>query len=164
MKLYEIDGTLERLLPYDGERFVDPETGEILTMDAVEDLEMDREKKIDGCCAHYKNLKSDYEQLKETIDRLVAKQKSIKRSMDWMKQYLDMSLKGEKFKNAYHSVYYKKSTSVEVDESKLISMDDVYKKVVTTADKTAIKKALDEGVEIDGCNLVTKSSIVIGGC
>lgn len=164
MKLYEIDGQLERLLPYDGERFVDPETGEILTMDAVEELEMDRDKKIDGCCAHYKNLKSDYEQLDEVIKRLTAKRNRVKRSMEWMKEYLNMSLKGEKFKNAYHSVYYQKRTSLEVDESKLIDMSDAYKTITYKPDTTAIKQALDEGIEIDGCNLVTKSSIVIGGC
>ena len=161
MKLYEVDQTLERLLPLDGERFVDPETGEILTMEAIDELEMERDKKIAGCCAHYKNLKSDFAQVDELIKKLTAKRDSLKRSMDWMKTYLNTSLKGEKFKDVYHSIYYSKSTSLEVDENKLIDMDDAYKTVTVKANTTAIKEALNGGAVIDGCALVTKSNIVI---
>lgn len=161
MKLYEVDQTLERLLPLDGERFVDPETGEILTMEAIDELEMERDKKISGCCSHYKNLKSDYAQVDELIKKLTAKRNSIKKSMDWMKSYIDTSLKGEKFKDVYHSIYYSKSTSLEVDQDKLMSMDEAYKTVTVEPNTTAIKEALNEGLEIDGCALVTKSNIVI---
>ena len=161
MKLYEVDQTLERLLPLDGERFVDPETGEILTMEAIDDLEMERDKKISGCCSHYKNLKSDYTQVDELIKKLTAKRDSIKKSMDWMKSYIDTSLKGEKFKDVYHSIYYSKSTSLEVDQDKLMNMDEAYKTVTVKPNATAIKEALNEGLEIDGCVLVTKSNIVI---
>ena len=95
------------------------------------------------------------------IKKLTAKRDSLKRSMDWMKSYLNTSLKGEKFKDVYHSIYYSKSTSLEVDENKLIDMDEAYKTVTVKANTTAIKEALNGGAVIDGCALVTKSNIVI---
>ena len=41
MKLYEIDQQLERLLELDTERMVDTETGEILTAEDIDKLQMD---------------------------------------------------------------------------------------------------------------------------
>ena len=55
MKLYEIDQQLERLLELDTERMVDTETGEILTAEDIDKLQMDRAEKIEGCLLVIKN-------------------------------------------------------------------------------------------------------------
>ena len=57
----------------------------------------------------------------------------------------------------------RKSTSVEVDYEMINQLPKKYKtiKVTESANKTAIKKALQEGVEIDGCRLIENENLSI---
>jgi len=57
----------------------------------------------------------------------------------------------------------RKSTSVEVDLEMINQLPNEYKtiKVTESANKTAIKKALQDGVEIKGCELVTNLNLNI---
>ena len=49
LKLYEYDEKLANLLALDLDRAVDTETGEILTAEAVNNLLIERNAKIEGC-------------------------------------------------------------------------------------------------------------------
>lgn len=57
----------------------------------------------------------------------------------------------------------RKSTSVEVDLEMVNQLPNEYKtiKVTESANKTAIKKALQDGFEIDGCELVENINLSI---
>ena len=57
----------------------------------------------------------------------------------------------------------RKSTSVNVQEDMVNQLPNEYKtiKVTESANKTAIKKALQEGVEIDGCRLIENENLSI---
>lgn len=57
----------------------------------------------------------------------------------------------------------RKSTSVQVMDDMVNSLPNEFKtiKVAETANKTAIKKALQEGVEIDGCKLLINENLSI---
>lgn len=163
MKLYEIDAEIERI----GEHAIDEETGEILDEEMFaqfDSLMLAREEKIENCCLYLKNIKSDIEQLKAEADSFAKRAKSAERRAESLKSYIKYALGGEKFKTTRVNVYYRNSESVEVsipDEELKDKLPTEYQRVTVEANKTAIKEALAEGIEIDGCQMVSKQSIII---
>lgn len=158
--LYEIDQQLERLLMLDTERLVDTETGEILTAEEVDKLQMDRATKIEGCLLFAKNMDAEAEMIKKEIDNQTARMKACKKKADWTKEYVANSLQGEKFSTARVAVTYRKSESVEVTCS-ADALPQGFYKVAYTPDKVALKQALKAGENIAGVQLVTKSNMQI---
>lgn len=85
MKLYEIDQQLERLMELDTDRMVDPETGEILTDEDIDELQMDRVAKIEGCLLGYKNKVAEAAAIDEEIKRLTVRKKAAAHTAEWLK-------------------------------------------------------------------------------
>lgn len=159
MKLYDIDERLENLLLMDSGNVVDLNTGEILTQEAVDELVMAREEKIEGCLLFIKNKKAEAEALKNEIERLTKRMRSCLAKADWTKNYVQASLKGEKFSTPKVTISYRKSKSVEVvDEAKIPAEYWREKRELNKAD---IKQALENGIKIDGVTIVEKESLTI---
>ena len=55
-KLYEIEADLANLIELDADRYVDGMTGEIVSREAFDALQMEWSKKIEGVCLGYKNF------------------------------------------------------------------------------------------------------------
>ncbi|MBR6636981.1 MAG: siphovirus Gp157 family protein [Phascolarctobacterium sp.] len=161
MKLYEINKQLERLLELDEERMVDAETGEILTAEQVDELVLAREEKIEGCLLFVKNKLAEAEALKAEIEKLTARMKAAKNKADWCKEYVRMELNGEKFSTARVAVSYGKSKLVYIDEGATLPEEFVRTKTIVEADKVALKKALEAGIDIPGVELLEKQTIRI---
>ncbi|MDE7323069.1 MAG: siphovirus Gp157 family protein [Lachnospiraceae bacterium] len=157
MNLYEIDHAILDC--------VDMETGEIVNVDALNTLEMERDAKIENIALWIKNLLSDAEQMKAERDALAEREKSAKNKAENLKKYLSGYLNGKKFSTPKVAISFRNSTSVEVsDINKIMSLDDAdsyLKYSEPTPDKTAIKNAIKSGVQIPGCSLVEKSNIQI---
>lgn len=160
MRLYDIDQQLERLLELDTERMVDAETGEILTAEEIDQLQMDRAEKIEGCLLVIKNKQAEAEAIDAEIKRLTERKRTLTNKAQWLRDYVSMSLNGEKFSTARVAVSYRKSESVEVtcDPENLPGL---FRKITYAPDKTNLKKALKDGVEIAGVQLVTKLNLQI---
>lgn len=152
MNLYEIDNAIMSL--------VDEETGEIMDPEAFEDLDMQREDKIENIACWIKNLKSDAEQLKNEEKALCERRKSAERKAESLKGYLQRYLAGEKFKTAKVSVSYRKSDSVEVTNIKEIP-EEYLKYSDPEPMKMDIKAAIKSGVKIPGAILVTDQNMII---
>ena len=135
--LYEID---EEIL-----NCVDQETGEIIDPEKLAQLQMDFDKKVEGIALWIKNLLSDAEAIKAERN---------------VKEYLSGYLCGEKFKTPRVSISYRKSESVEVQD--ISKLDEEYLKFVDPeVDKTKVKKALKDGIELSGVVLVQNNNIQI---
>ncbi len=67
MTLYEIDKAITDL--------ADPETGEITDFEALDNLQMARDQKIENIACYYKNLVSDAEAIKAEKEALAERQK-----------------------------------------------------------------------------------------
>ena len=161
MSLYEIDRQLERLLMLESGNLVDTETGEILTKEAVDELQMEREAKIENCLLFVKNMNAEAAMLKAEIDNLTARMKACKNKADWCKEYVANELAGEKFKTSKVSVTYRKSEAVEL-QGLIIDVPNQYLTFKEAElNKTAIKAALKAGEEVPGCVLVERQNIVI---
>lgn len=157
MNLYKIDHAIIDC--------VDMETGEILDVEALNTLEMERDKKVENIALWIKNLLSDAEQIRAEREALKAREDAAKNKAESLKKYLTSYLNGTKFETPKVKVSFRKSESVDVtDISKIMNLDDAdsylrYKE--PEPDKTAIKQAIKSGINIPGCSLVQKQSISI---
>ena len=104
MKLYEIDNAIMDC--------VDMETGEIIDIERLSALQMERDQKIEGIGCWIKNLLSDAKALKEEKDNLAARQKVAENKAASLKEFLSKYLDGEKFKTAKDLVIFRAGTRV----------------------------------------------------
>lgn len=139
---------------------VDLETGEIIDMDKLQELQMEFDQKVEGIACWIKNLLSEAKALKEEKDNLAARQKACENKAASLKEYLQSALEGQKFKTPKVSISYRKSESVVVDDIAMVASEYI-KYTEPTVDKTAVKQALKDGLFIDGVHLEEKQNIQI---
>ena len=156
MTLYEIAEEIMNVF--------DPETGEILDEQKLASLEMEHDKKVENIGLYIKNLESDAEQIKAEKNALAAREKSAKNKAESLRKYLSSYLAGQKFSTPKVAISFRTSTSVEADVAELMKSEvgaEYLKYAEPTADKTAIRKALQEGIKLPGCVLITNQNMQI---
>lgn len=150
--LYEIN---EQLL-----NLTDSETGEITDWSAFEALQLARDEKIENIALYHKNLLAEAAALKAEEKSFAERRKRAENKAESLKRYLDSALQGQKFNTTKVAISYRKSTSVEVDETKLPA--SYLQEVVTyKIDKRDIGEKLKAGETIEGATLITKDNIQI---
>lgn len=150
--LYEIDQAIMSCL--------DEETGEVLDLDRMNALQMEREAKIENVALLYKNVKADMEAYKAEKTAFAEKEQAAKNKLESLKNYLDYALQGQKFKSVRASISYRKSEVVDWDDVYKID-EDFVKYAEPTPDKIKIKDAIKAGREVKGARLVERQSIQI---
>ncbi len=158
--LYKINEEIQAL--FDGAE-LNEETGEIcLNLDKLQELEIAKEIKIENIIGYYKNQLSDATQLKAEAKNLMERAKTMTNKADRLKKYLADSLDlGVNADYGIHCVSWRKSEQVQQLIDSIDNLADDYKKVVVTPDKTAIKKAIKSGTEIEGFEVVENKNIQI---
>ena len=148
---------------------IDAETGEILDIDKLNALQMEREAKLEGVALWVKDMKAESAAVKEEADKLNARKKALDNKIDGLKNWLLFALGGEKLKTPRCQVYQTHTTRLAVaDEAGLIESlkkSEDPEKFLRFKEpelrKDDIKKALKEGVEIPGATLEESESVVI---
>jgi len=137
----------------------------IVSEHAEELLAINVEKRDDTATNYYhyiNNLQYENGQIDEEIKRLQALKKRNKTKIELLSRSIIglINLYGE-FKSDLLNFKTRKSTVVEVDEDKIkeLSEDYITTKTNVTPNKTAIKTALKNGLEINGCKLVEKHNL-----
>ena len=154
MNLFQIDDAIMAC--------IDQETGDILDVEKLDALEMEREKKISNTACFIKNLRAEAEAIKAEKMKMADRQKAKENLADRLENYLENYLGGLTYEDERCAISYRKSTSTEIAEDlDLSTLPDGCKKIKIEADRTAIKKALQNGEKIDGCALVLRSNIQI---
>ena len=139
---------------------VDMETGEVVDIDKLQELQLTFDEKVEGIACWIKNLLSEAKAIKEEKDNLAARQKVCENKAESLKKYLFGALGGRKFKTPKVSISYRRSEAVDVlDINKLD--DDYLKFEEPTVDKTKVKQALKAGVKLQGVQLVENQNIQI---
>ena len=159
--LYEIDAAILAA--------VDQETGEILDVEKLDALQMERERKLEGVALWVKDLKAEAAAVKEEADKLTARKKALDNKIEAIKTWLLGALDGEKLKTPRCNVYQTHSQRVNIpDEPKLICFLQTLnepEKFLRFKDpelrKDEIKKALKDGTIIPGAELEETESVVI---
>lgn len=142
---------------------IDEETGEIIDLERLNELQIERDTKIKRVAQWHRNLMDDAEAYKENADHFKKKADAAKNKAESLKQWLEYALGGAKFEadDKTVSISYRKSEVVDIpDESKI---PKAYKRVekVVKVDKIAIKNAIKSGLVVKGAALLEKQNIQI---
>ena len=160
MTLYEIDNAVNSVIE-NGFK-VDEETGEVLfTADDIEQLQLDRQAKIENIALYIKNTVSFANDIDTEIKTLTERKKAAERKAESLKSYLAFILNGEKFKTAKCAISYRKSERVEVANVETLPDEYIRFELKKTANKDSIKRALKEGVKIEGCTIDERINMTI---
>ena len=152
MKLYEIDQAIMDC--------IDMETGEVINEELLNNLQMERDAKIENVALWIKELKAEAEALKAEKLAFAERQKVAENKMESLKKWLAYALNGEKFKTVRASVTFRTSDKVEIAD--IYKLDESYLRYKEPeADKEAIKKAIKAGQEVVGATLVPSTSVII---
>lgn len=148
---------------------VHPETGELLDVEAFEELAMEREAKAENMALWILQLRDDAVQIENEIRRLKARQDATERKADSLTAYLTQVLGGQKFRTPLVTVGYRTSQSVNVtDQDALIrwAQDagkdyEVLRYRQPEISKKTVKELLDAGIPVAGAEIVSKTSTQI---
>lgn len=152
MKLFEIDEALQECF--------DAETGEITDITRFEDLQLEREQKLENIACWIKNLEADAEALKAQKMAFAERQKETENKAERLRNYLQYALQNTNFKTVNVEVKFRKTSKVEVPD--VYKLDENFLKYSEpTADKTAIKKAIQDGQAVEGATLIENISMSI---
>ena len=160
MNIYEIDQAILGC--------IDTETGEILDMEALEQLQMDRVQKAENVACWRKNLMALIGSIKEEEDALKKRREVLQRKVDGLDGYLAAHFSGEKIETARVVINWRKSKSVEfVDKAEAIDYlthiahEELLKYKEPDIDKKLAKALLEDGVFIPGIVLTEKMNLQI---
>lgn len=155
MKLYEIEDAILEC--------VDTETGDIIDIDRLEQLEMERDKKISNIACFIKDLRANSTAIKDEVKNLQGRAKVLDNKADSLEEFLARYLNGTKFSDARCAISYRASVKTVVADDAVEKLADEYKNTTVTVkpDLKAIKAALESGVELEGCSLLNCNNIQI---
>lgn len=165
MKLYEINAELQKLIEVEDGIFVNYETGEVFNEQAIDDLKLSLAEKKDNICKIIKNNQSDMAEIKAKVDFLKAEIERLNdmsqvienRNNSLAKYLLDNTPAEERktLKTVDYTLKFTNSESVEINcSTEALPEDYITKKITWAPDKMALKKALKEGAQVEGCRLV----------
>ena len=139
---------------------IDEETGEILNMDELDALQLEKDAKVENICLWIKNLKSDAEAYRTEKKAFEQKIRAAENKVARLTAYVDYILAGDKFKSNKVSVSYRKSEQIECAD--LLDVDvDYLRYKEPELDKKKIKDAIKAGIEVKGCQLVERQNLQI---
>ena len=166
--LYEIDKELTELLE-NGFTLscVDLETGVIDEEKAqafLEQLPLEREKKVESIALFIKNLESDVDGIDAEIKRLTERKKAKERKAENLKNYLTTSMlafKENKFETARVVLSFRKSKSVVIENESAIEKKFIKEEIKYSFDKKAIKQAIESGETVPGASIKENQNLQI---
>ena len=139
---------------------IDAETGEIIDVERLQALQMEREQKVENVALWYKNLLSDAAQYAEEESRFKAKKQRAQAQAERLKEYLFGSRAGEKYKSPRVSISYRTAPRVIVDD--VLDLPPQFVKFAAPEPKKSdIMAAIKNGEEVRGAHVEATQSIVI---
>lgn len=158
MTIYEIDSAIMDC--------IDAETGEVIDIDKLNALNIERDAKVENVALWIKELKAEAEAIKAEKLRLADRQKAAENKAESLKKWLAYALNNEKFKTARCSVSFRNTESVEVTDEGIENLmrsgnDDLLTYAKPEPNKQAIKQAIKDGLNVAGVQLVQNISTII---
>lgn len=176
--LFEIEEQMYNLLEYN----VDSETGEIVETEEefnklYDSIQIDLQTKIDNTICLTKLIDGEIDVIDKEIKRLQGEKKARENRKEWLKNHVDRfvrrqftdengnldsdGLNNYKLSLPHSKISYRKSNSVNIIDLNLIPKEYIKIKMEKSPDKTAIKKAIDNGKDIMGAEIITNYNMQI---
>lgn len=166
MKLYEIANDYQALM----NAIENDEIPEEAIADTLEAIKGEIEVKADNIACLLKNIEADVAAFKAEETKLAERRKAKEKAYDRLKEYLSDTLQRldiKKVETARNKITFRKSESVVLaDEAAFVEWaqknnDSLLTYKAPTANKTAIKKALNDGAVIEGAEIRVNQNIQI---
>lgn len=151
--LYEID---EQIL-----QCIDAETGEIIDEERLNELQIERETKLENVALWIKNLKADAASYKAEKEAFAEREKTAKEKAERLSAWLEKALDGQKMTTVRVAVTFRNSESVEIPDASIVPKKWCRKEIKYTPDKVAIKAAIKAGLKVKGCSISENRNINI---
>lgn len=148
MNLYEINSQILDC--------IDQETGEVMDIDRLEELNMAKGEKVDNVACWIKNLEADVVAFEAQEKAFADRKAATKRKIDSLKHYLTDALGGQNFSSDRCAVSFRRSKAVSVLDEASVPAEYMTEKVTRTPNKTAIAALLKSGKVVPGCELVER--------
>ena len=150
MNLYDIDNAILSC--------VDMETGEIIDAEKLDELKMEKERKIRNIACWVKELNAEAEALQK--DAFAAREKAAKNKAEGLKAYLSSYLGGKEAKGTEYQISFRASQATEITDEEVIP--PAYRiPQPDKLDKDGLLKALKGGAVIPGAQLIERKNIQI---
>lgn len=159
--LYEIDQAILAVIETGYQ--VDMETGEILfDCDDLENLQAEKDRKLEGCACYVKNLLAECEALRNEEMALAVRRKQKEKRIEHMKTYIAASMKLDdlsKFETPKCKLSFRKSTALEITDESRIPRNYTNEVITYKPDKARIKDAIKLGAFVPGAQLVERKNL-----
>ncbi|WP_315439015.1 siphovirus Gp157 family protein [uncultured Selenomonas sp.] len=139
---------------------IDLKTGEIIDVERLHGLQMERRQKIRNIACWIKNLLADARAYEEEEKTFASRKMAAKNKADRLKQYLSDCLHGEKIQDKEFSIGWRKSQRIHIDEGAAIPPAYLIP-VPDKVDKQGLKDALRQGVLLPRITLMEYNNIQI---
>lgn len=161
-KLYQINEDLENIIE---QARIEAEENDGIVSDelfqAIEELGIEREQKIEGVALHVKSIDAYLDSIKKEEDRLKKLKLAASKERDGMKLFLSNALMGEKFSTTKCNIAFRRSVATIIEDENALPTKFIEVKFTSSPDKAAIKKAINAGEEVAGAYLQENKNISI---
>ena len=152
MTIYDIDQRIADL--------IDPESGEIIDLDALGALNMAREDKIRQIDRARRNHIAEASAIADEIARLKDRQEAAEKRAESCRKLLEYALGGESYKDGTVTMYYRDTEAVVVAEGATLP-EEYLRYGKPTINKTALGEALRGGIAVPGATIEKRRSLII---
>ena len=165
MSLYEIDTRMQAIIDSIMDA-ADEETGEVGEIDLTElhELQEARETKLENIALYIKNLAVEASAIKNEENTLAERRKRLERKSERLKGILINAMQADgnkKISSPRFEATLRESKKTEILDLNIIPKKYIVIKKEISADKTAIKKAIEAGKAVKGAEVITNTSVTI---
>lgn len=135
-----------------------------LISNALEVKEKEFTEKAVAVATVYRKFDNEISLYESEIKRLQDYKKRLENCRDRVKENLSIACERvgiEKIDGMYANISFRSSESVEIDDINLIPKEYLVEKVEFKPDKTAINKAIQSGIEVQGAHIQPHKNINI---
>lgn len=132
------------------------------TADMLDDLEEMREEKILNILLYYRGELLEAEAVEKEYKKLKTRADVHRNRAQWLKDYVSRNMdEGEKINDPRLKTHWRNTKVVEIDDADALPEQYVVIHTEERPDKTAIKKAIEDGTEVPGAHLETRRHLQI---
>lgn len=145
---------------------IDEETGEVLDFQQLEELQMERDAKIENIALYIKDLEASAAAIKAEETALAERRKAKENRSKRLREYLSQVLDGAKFETARVALSFRKATVCEITDEQICLMwlsennhSECIKMGAPEVSKADVKKLLKASETIPGAVLTENQNL-----